>query len=382
MHLVVLAEDFYPNTSGGAHTRWRFCEIAAEKGHEITVFTPRIEGTPSEETVSGVHIKRPFPAKPESLPAYSPISVITRILFSILLFPYVLLWFRGKDIDGIHSASHSMHWVAKALSLYKGVPLVSFVGYSPSVKTSWKPTPKFLLEWLNLRFFTGEVVFTRIPEVKEKIRGLTDGRVELLHGILETEKIQAVADSVNRDKIRSQLGISDQQILIVFVGRLVPIKNPSMAVDIIAELPDRYVLVIVGDGPERDKVQNKIRHHGLGGRVKLKGMLPHTETLEIIVASDAVLITSEAESYSAAALEGLALGSHVFTTFLGILPSVKHYRLHVGGVNEIVEEISQTDFCNTWSIDKNFVDNQSMERYTRDIVGSFEELRTQDINQP
>jgi hypothetical protein len=161
MRLLVLAEDFYPNVSGGAHARFRFCQLAVRSGYDVTVFTPAREGTDSHETVDGVEIRRPFPAKPASTPAYATLAILTRTVYSFVLFWYLLWWLRGRRFDGIHSASHSMHWVGKLLSLAYRLPLVSFVGYTPSANGSFHFRPNFVRERVNFRLFMGSHVFCR-----------------------------------------------------------------------------------------------------------------------------------------------------------------------------------------------------------------------------
>jgi hypothetical protein len=109
MNLLVLTEDFYPSVSGGAHARWRFAQIATQRGHNVTVVTPRQPNTPKAETVDGVEIVRPFPAKPSPLPPASLIATGTRIFHSGAVFAWLQWWARNRQFDAVYSVETLQH---------------------------------------------------------------------------------------------------------------------------------------------------------------------------------------------------------------------------------------------------------------------------------
>lgn len=378
MRLLILAEDFYPNISGGAHARWRFCQLAAQRGHDVTVFTPKRDGTPRNETVDGVHIKRPFPAKPSNVPAYATLALITRTIYSVLLFGFLVWWLRGRSFDGIHSASHSMHWVGKTLSTLYGMPLVTFIGYTPSANGTFQWRPSFLRERVNFRLFMGQRVFCRSQEVASILRDTTGGRVDTIHGILNTERVQEAADrSETEHKLsRQRFGFSDGERVLIFVGRLVPIKNPLAAIKTLASLSSNYVLLVVGDGPMSTAVREHAERAGVADRVRFAGKLPHDHTLECIAWSECLLLSSHEEAYPTAVFEALALGTDVIATPVGVLPDIEHERLHLGAIEEFPTLIKSRNIVSTSGIDEDVLDQYSMERYTEEILTTFEELTT------
>ena len=373
MNLLVFSESFYPEISGGSLTRWEFCKQAVREGNKVTVITPRTANLPKKETVEGVEIRRPFKSIPESVPDYSSIAVVTRIFFSIFMFFYLILYLHKRNMDGIHSVSHSLHWVAKILSMIYGIPLVSFVGYTVSVDSSWKPTPKFILESVNFRFFLGDSVFCRTEDIKNKIDGSVKN-VEIVHGILNKKKILNAYKELDKDFLRKALDINEKDIVLVYAGRLSELKRPWKAVEQLKNLPDKYKLIVVGEGPELNQTIRKSQNLDVYDRVRFTGQLPHKKTLKIIAFSDALILASESESYSAVALEKLAFGGHVFSTPVGILPKVDNHRLHLSNVNELSHKIYKTDLSGNTSIDQDILHSYSMERYTEAILDEFEKL--------
>jgi glycosyltransferase involved in cell wall biosynthesis len=108
---------------------------------------------------------------------------------------------------------------------------------------------------------------------------------------------------------------------LVFAGRLVPAKHLPLAISAVQHVPGAR-LVIIGDGPERQRLNEVIAHAGLAGRVVLKGALPRSEAIEWLRAADVALLSSAWENFPHAAVEALAAGTPVIATAVGGVPEV------------------------------------------------------------
>lgn len=368
-HLVLFSEDFYPNTSGGAHTRWLFAKKAVEQGVTVTTFTTRDPGTKREETAEGVKIVRPIPGAPSSTPAYSNLSIPFRILSAFVILLYGVWWFHRNDIDAIHSASHSFHWVGRLLSILYDIPLTNFVGYTPSLSEN-SMSIRNKLESLNFRFFMGETVYCRTNGVQEFIQSAGNKDVRVLHGILHSEILHSIGESKS---IRSSYDIPEDTTLVVFVGRLVPVKQPIKLIRVMNKLPGNYHLLVVGDGPKKDQIVNAVQQEGIDSQVTLTGEVPHSEALSIIKQSDVLQLTSRDEAYPAAVFEALSLGSHAVVPPVGILTTIQHDYLHVAPVKQHAEIISDLG-QGSHSLQEDIVEQYSMKRYTQEILERTQEL--------
>jgi len=375
MHVVVLAEDFYPNVSGGAHARWRFCQIAAERGVDVTVFTPLRGDSPRRETVDGVDIRRPCRAQPRGLPAYGGISFVTRLAASLVIFAFAARWFLANDVDAIHSASNTSHWSAKALGLLFGLPVVNFVGYTPSYSRDRRSgfDPKLLLERLTFRWCMGETVFCRTPEIRDRIADAGNDDVRILHGIVNVPRIRRVAAETDGATVRSELGAGPDTRLLGFVGRLSPLKQPAEAVRVVGEMRSDANLVVVGDGPEMTSVRQAVARLGLRDRVTLLGELPHEEALKYISALDVLVVTSRAEAYPTIVFEALSFGNRVVAPPVGILPEIDHPNLHVidpGTFSEFIDDLRPNDRS---GLDEEVLKMYGLERYAEDVLEALED---------
>jgi len=107
----------------------------------------------------------------------------------------------------------------------------------------------------------------------------------------------------------------------VFAGRLTRQKALGTAIAAVG-LVEGARLVLIGDGPERPKVERLAA--GLPGRVELRGALPRAEVLRELSHATAAVISSDWENLPHAAVEALALGVPVVATAVGGVPEVVH----------------------------------------------------------
>ena len=95
----------------------------------------------------------------------------------------------------------------------------------------------------------------------------------------------------------------------VSVARLVPSKRVDRVIDHVAQTRAVETLVVVGDGPERKRLEQRARARGV--RACFVGMLPRQDALAWIGAADVLLHASEAEGMSTVVREAEALGTRV-----------------------------------------------------------------------
>ena len=111
-------------------------------------------------------------------------------------------------------------------------------------------------------------------------------------------------------------------ITIFSVGRLVPWKGFETLIEIMKELPNNTRLLIAGDGPDYEKLQNKIKNLNLGNRVFLLGRLEHDDLLKKIKASDIFVLNTGYEGFSHQLLEVMNVGTPIITTDVGGNPEI------------------------------------------------------------
>ena len=71
----------------------------------------------------------------------------------------------------------------------------------------------------------------------------------------------------NREKIRKQYSINNEDVLIGHVGRLMYIKNQTFLLDVLSKLDKKYKLILVGGGEDERKLVKKVNELNLNNRV-------------------------------------------------------------------------------------------------------------------
>ena len=121
----------------------------------------------------------------------------------------------------------------------------------------------------------------------------------------------------SQQKARELIGLSTEIKLVGSAGRLVEVKAYDVLIDAIAMLPDNVHLVLVGDGPERDSLQDRARGEGVGERVHFLGL--RADLPEIIPALDTFCLSSHNEGLPRVVLEAQSCGVPVVATDVGAM---------------------------------------------------------------
>jgi glycosyltransferase involved in cell wall biosynthesis len=121
-----------------------------------------------------------------------------------------------------------------------------------------------------------------------------------------------------RAEWRRQYGIAADAPVVVYVARLVPIKNIPLFIQVAREVletvPTAYFLVS-GGGPMREALQRVIDGYGLQDRVRLLGF--QESLADVYHAADVFLSTSDYEGFGLAIVEAMASGLPVVATRVG-----------------------------------------------------------------
>jgi len=107
----------------------------------------------------------------------------------------------------------------------------------------------------------------------------------------------------------------------VFVGRLTAQKALDVAIDAVADVPAAR-LVVVGDGPERERLERHAAASAASARIEFLGTRSRDEALAIVAGATAAVLSSAWENLPHSAVEALSVGVPVVTTAVGGVPEV------------------------------------------------------------
>jgi glycosyltransferase involved in cell wall biosynthesis len=146
--------------------------------------------------------------------------------------------------------------------------------------------------------------------------GITPDRIQVIHNAVDFSVFNP--QCVSKQSARQRLGISDDDIVLGFVGRLNPIKGPDLLVEataLLSERSPRYLLLLAGDGAQRKSLEKSAEQLGIGERVRFLGFCDNIP--EVMAAFDIGIVPSRQESFGIVCLELMRMKIPVISSGAG-----------------------------------------------------------------
>jgi N-acetyl-alpha-D-glucosaminyl L-malate synthase BshA len=169
----------------------------------------------------------------------------------------------------------------------------------------------------------GVVESDAVTAVSESLRKTTIEQLSIQKTI---EVVPNFIDPTRYEAVRGRPGARcraarDERVL-VHISNFRPLKRVLDVVEVFRRVRQRVQsrLLMVGDGPDRPKVEQYCRQHDMCQWITFVGSVPQVE--EVLAGADLFLLPSETESFGLAALEALACEVPVVAARVGGLPEV------------------------------------------------------------
>jgi glycosyltransferase involved in cell wall biosynthesis len=304
MKVAVFTDTYAPQINGVVTSILTMEAEFRRMGHEVVVFCPRIKNArQSTPTVRRFHSVE-FPFQRE----YHLSTPWSRQLKS----------FKDEGFDIIHAQTpFSLGFTAAFLAKRHHLPLVHTYHTYFEEYIHYIPLPRPVMSWFaeveSRRFCNRcDVVIAPSKQMKEK---LLDYDISVPIEVIPTGVVtDTVLSATEIAGFRARLGLKDDHRLLVFAGRLGLEKNVFFLLESFRAVRRTFSdikLVIVGDGPQRAAMEEKVRRFGLEGDVVFTGYLPHREVLIAFKAATLCVFPSVTETQGLTVLESMAMGTPV-----------------------------------------------------------------------
>jgi N-acetyl-alpha-D-glucosaminyl L-malate synthase BshA len=168
-------------------------------------------------------------------------------------------------------------------------------------------------------------------EKSDYVTGVSKALIEQTNELIQPDKSintvynfidQRVYQRTNSQQLREELGILENEKVVIHVSNFRPVKRVPDVVKSFAKIAKHIPakLLLVGDGPEIKTVSNLVCALGIRDKVHFLGKQDNVEELYSI--SDLMLLLSEKESFGLVALEAMACGVPCIGTDVGGIPEV------------------------------------------------------------
>ena len=98
----------------------------------------------------------------------------------------------------------------------------------------------------------------------------------------------------------------EDKVRLVYIGKFYLQKNHDLVLEVLKSLPGKYVLTLVGDGPERIRIEEKAKSLGIYERITFTGLIRREEVYEVLCKSDIFCSTALWEGMPIGVLESMA----------------------------------------------------------------------------
>ena len=312
--------------SGGMNVYVReLVSSLSQTGVECTTFTRADrEGLPSEVMVEPGHRVVYIEAGPHHLPKEALPEISDQFCHG------VMEWFKANERPDI---IHANYWLSGVVGHHLkhelGVPFVSTFHTLARVKAEGgDPEPMWRDRAEAEIIQCSDAICVSCVEEEEQFRRLYGdpaGRIEIISPGVEHAFFAPGA----RTAARKAIGFDLDRPMLLFVGRIQPLKGPDVAIRAVAALgrSDVQLAIVGGSSGRSGDVQAAEAHAlvdelGLHDQVHFIEPQPHHILSTWYRAADVVLVPSRSESFGLVALEAAACGIPVVASAVGGLLSL------------------------------------------------------------
>ena len=332
----------------------------AARGLEVDIYTRRDDKvSPSEcHLYPGVVVRQVAAGDPglskEEIPAYLPEFTANLVCEVERL---------GLHYDLIHSHYWLSGRVASILSTRWGIPFVHTFHTLGRVKNEGRAQGEPVEPESRLRgearvIAEANAIVASTPEEREWLVDLYAAHPERIH-VIAPGVDHGMFLPGDKEPAKARLGLAGKRVLL-FVGRLQPLKGADTAIEALAHLVawgrlnrDEAAMVIVGGASgvggssEPVRLQHLADRLGVADLVRFVAARPHGELPGYYQAADVCLVPSYAESFGLVALEAQACGTPVVGAAVGGLRSIVRH----GQTGFLVQPGASTAFAErVWRI--------------------------------
>jgi glycosyltransferase involved in cell wall biosynthesis len=293
---------YFPPEVGGLESHaYYLCRELVRQGHFVTMLTSRSRPElPARERMDGVDVVRKwFPRN------RSPAGWTAHTLGTVPHFMRL-----AKRADILHAQTFASAVPGMLAKRRLGLPLVMTLHTSHFLKLAQKPTWQPVLRRI---IRSADWVLAASAEIRDVALELhPHPRAEALTNGVDTDMF-VPRERTPRAKPRLLVPrrLFHKNGVEYFI-RALPLILRELDVD----------AVLVGDGPEREKLEALVDELGIGAAVTFMGKLPNDAMPALVADADVAIFPSLMEATSVAALEAMSCGVPVAASRVGGLPEI------------------------------------------------------------
>ena len=220
------------------------------------------------------------------------------------------------DVIHIHSGSNSMLAIFSGLAADAGIPKIIVHSHCTGKHGARHFFSKAMTSHTLKKYPSAFCSCSREAGEWRFPGKICREKLNIINNGIDTDKFRYNEEV--RKKIRSELGIDDNTILIGCVGRLTYQKNQSFLIDVLHKVitgctgENDYKLILIGDGEDRGLLERKAENSGLNDYIIFTGAVDNVQ--DYLQAIDVAAMPSRYEGLAIAVIEEQAAGLEIIAS--------------------------------------------------------------------
>ncbi|MBX2890021.1 MAG: glycosyltransferase family 4 protein [Saprospiraceae bacterium] len=180
----------------------------------------------------------------------------------------------------------------------------------------------------------------------------------------------------NKQYLKQELGLPPDKKIILFVGKLIPIKRPLDLIMAFSTITNdaNAVLAIVGDGEMNQEIAAKIAAYNLDDKVRLFGFVNQSKIAQFYAVSDVLVLCSSSEAWGLAVNEAMNFGLPVIVSdMVGcaddlVKEGLNGFVVPTGDVEQLAEKLLYILQNDEWRMKARQVSHETIAEYSYTIT--------------
>lgn len=326
MRILLATDTYMPTINGVVTSTVTLKESLIKQGHDVRVLTlgktDAIDYENHIYTLSSFSLNKVYPGARVTLPALADRHVIKdiyewqpEIIHTQCEFSTFRIACHIADVLNIPIV-HTYHTVYEDYTHY----------FSPN-KTWGK---KFVSYMTRRVLGATEAVIAPTEKVENLLHSYgVEQPISVIPTGIFLDRFDQKLYKVERSALRQKYNIPDDHFLLVTIGRIAKEKNIDEIIDFLSEMNEEKIsFLIVGDGPYREDLEEKVAQSSVADRIHFTGMIDPAEVPNYYQLGDVFVSGSTSETQGLTYIEAMASG----------LPALCHHDASLSNV--IIDNIN------------------------------------------
>ncbi|MDQ2864646.1 MAG: glycosyltransferase [Candidatus Eremiobacteraeota bacterium] len=327
-HLRVgfFTEIFRPVVNGVVESVDALAVDLRGRGHEVYCFAPSMPGAREHEATVFRMPSLPLPRSPYRL----TLPLVSRRNVNNIIKRLTLVHVHSPFVTGWLGVRYARRYGMPVVYTYH-THLEAYAHYVPFEANA----TRFAASQLTRTFGNlVDAVVVPTPAMAKHLRDVgVESRIETVPSGIDVESF---GRGTRDESLRRRVGVGSGERLVLIVSRLAREKNVGLVLRALALTAQTDIkLVVAGDGPLREELQDRARALGVAERVVFLGAVAREQLPDLYASADAFAFPSTSETQGLVQAEALAAGAYV------IAADSDPNREVLGGAGTIVAPMAQ-----------------------------------------